>query len=244
MLFNLYEFKIFILKSIKLIMDFTILLVVLKLKLISEEDAKIIKDFLKQMESEVKILLFSQRFKCTGCREAENLVDDLLEISDKLKVEKYISEDSKEVFHKYDIIYVPTFIVVSHKNPDGIRFLGVPLGYEFTSFLEDLVNASKPIPDLPQNIIDDLLSIERNVHLKVFVTLSCPYCPIAVKFAHAFAMVNPKIRAEMIDAALYPQLALKYSVSAVPKTVINDRFEVLGAIPPNLLLDKIKEAVK
>ena len=71
-------------------------------------------------------------------------------------------------------------------------------------------------------------AIDKEVSIKVFVTLSCPHCPGAVQTAHRLAMLNPKIKAEMIEAQTFYELSDKYQVSGVPKIIINDKYELLG----------------
>lgn len=44
-------------------------------------------------------------------------------------------------------------------------------------------------------------------------------------------MANETIRATIVEASEFPDLARRYRVSAVPKTVVNDEVEILGALP-------------
>ncbi len=53
------------------------------------------------------------------------------------------------------------------------------------------------------------------------------------------AMVSPMVTAEIVQAEDHPDLARRYSVSGVPKTVINDRVEFVGAAPEGFVLEKI-----
>jgi len=45
------------------------------------------------------------------------------------------------------------------------------------------------------------------------------------------AFVSPNITAYAVEATEFPDLARKYQVSGVPKTVVNDQVEILGALP-------------
>jgi hypothetical protein len=45
------------------------------------------------------------------------------------------------------------------------------------------------------------------------------------------AFANPNITAYAVEATEFPDLARKYHVSGVPKTVVNDTVEILGALP-------------
>ena len=77
------------------------------------------------------------------------------------------------------------------------------------------------------------------MHIKVFTTLTCPHCPSAASMAHKFAVENEMITAEAIDANEFPQLAVKYMVMGVPKIVINERVEFVGALPETAFLEHV-----
>ena len=52
------------------------------------------------------------------------------------------------------------------------------------------------------------------------------------------AFANPNITAFAVEATEFPDLARRYQVSAVPKTVVNDRVEILGALPQDTFIDQ------
>ncbi|MBI3953493.1 MAG: thioredoxin family protein [Chloroflexi bacterium] len=56
------------------------------------------------------------------------------------------------------------------------------------------------------------------------------------------AMESPRVTAEVIEAAEFPDLAQAYQVMAVPRTVINDAVVFDGALPENLFLDAILQS--
>ena len=84
--------------------------------------------------------------------------------------------------------------------------------------------------------------ITEPVHFQVFVTPTCPYCPQAVRLAHKFAMESELITADMVEAVEFPQLANKYAVHGVPRTIINETVHQEGAAPEPLMLAKLLEA--
>jgi len=55
------------------------------------------------------------------------------------------------------------------------------------------------------------------------------------------AFANPNITAFAVEATEFPDLARKYHVSGVPKTIVNEEIEILGALPQD---DYIREALK
>lgn len=60
-----------------------------------------------------------------------------------------------------------------------------------------------------------------------------------MRLAHRFAMENDLIQADCIESTEFPDLAAKYRVYAVPRTVINQSAAIEGAVPENFLLDVI-----
>ena len=61
--------------------------------------------------------------------------------------------------------------------------------------------------------------------------------------AHALAMVNPQITAEVVEVQEFPNLAQRYKIMGVPKTVINEGAEFVGAVPDEAFVNAILEAL-
>ena len=97
--------------------------------------------------------------------------------------------------------------------------------------------------DLDPELVDEIKAIDKPLHLQVFVTPTCPYCPTAVLSAFKFAMLNENVTADMVEATEFQELSMKYQVQGVPKTVINDSWDVVGGVPPQTLMSKVREAL-
>jgi alkyl hydroperoxide reductase subunit AhpF len=95
----------------------------------------------------------------------------------------------------------------------------------------------------PLRLKEVLKGLKRPVHLQVFVTLTCPYCPAAVQLAHRMALESDLVRADMVESAEFPHLVQRYGVFAVPKTVVNEGFGFEGALPEPLFLEEIMRAI-
>jgi thioredoxin family protein len=52
------------------------------------------------------------------------------------------------------------------------------------------------------------------------------------------AFASPHITAIAVEATEFPDLALRYRVSAVPKTVVNEETEILGALPQDAFVEQ------
>ncbi len=125
-----------------------------------------------------------------------------------------------------------------------VRFLGQPNGYEFSTLVADIVDISRGGTSLKQATRDAVRAVNVPVHVQVFVTPNCPYCPPAARIAHQFAMENPLILAEVIEANEFHDLSEQYGVRTVPKTVINDRLQFVGSLSEAKMLEAVLEAVR
>jgi glutaredoxin-like protein len=169
------------------------------------------------------------------------LLEEVADLSDKIQLTVYNFQVDKEVAEKYKIDKIPA-TVLEGKKDYGIRYYGIPSGYEFSSLLEDIVDVSKNESGLTDDSKQMLAKIKKPLHLQVFVTPTCPYCPRAVRLAHKLAMENDNITADMVEATEFPHLSMKYNVSGVPRTVVGEDFPIEGAVPEITLVEKVIEA--
>ncbi len=56
------------------------------------------------------------------------------------------------------------------------------------------------------------------------------------------ALASPKVRADIIEASEFPSLARQYNVYAVPKIVINEATEFVGAQPEPQFVGYVAQA--
>ena len=57
-------------------------------------------------------------------------------------------------------------------------------------------------------------------------------------------MVNEHITADVVEATEFPDLAARYQVMAVPKIVVNDRIEFVGALPERQFVQQVLRALQ
>ncbi len=58
------------------------------------------------------------------------------------------------------------------------------------------------------------------------------------------AVESSQISADVIEVSEFPDIAQKYRVLGVPKTVLNEKTFLEGALPEEQLLSKVLEAAK
>jgi glutaredoxin-like protein len=192
----------------------------------------------EKLEKPVKIIMFTQEVECQFCMQTRQLINELAALNDKIKVEIYDFLKDSEKAKEYGVDKVPAIVIVSEKDY-GIRFYGIPYGYELQTLLEGVINVSKGRTDVSEETRKKLREIKKPVHIQVFVTLTCPYCPVVATIAYKFAIESDLIKADVIEASEFPQLAVKYAVMGTPKTVINEKIEFIGAFPEDLFLEHV-----
>ena len=203
-----------------------------------EQRQRLREEFERSLKDDVKVLVFTQENECPFCKQARELVEEVASVSNKIKVEVYDFVKNSDSARKYQVDKVPAIAILGKKD-HGIRFYGLPYGYEFRAFTESIINVSKGVTDLSEETKKKLKSVKNPVHIQVFVTLTCPYCPVVTELAHKFAIESDLIRADMIEVSEFPHLGHKYSVMGVPKTVINEKTEVVGAVPEELFVQQV-----
>ena len=203
-----------------------------------------LKKQLSVITKNVKMILFTQELECQFCRETKQILTELSEVSDKISLDVKNFINDKEESAKYGVDKIPATVLLDENDKDyGIKFYGIPSGYEFASLLEDLKLLGTGTTGFTPEVEEQIKNVDTDVHMQVFVTPTCPYCPQAVITAHKFAYLNEKIKSDMVEATEFPHLSNKYSVRGVPRTVINETSFVEGAAPEQMVLDKVKEAL-
>ncbi|MFP4372603.1 MAG: protein disulfide oxidoreductase [Halanaerobium sp.] len=210
-------------------------------KIDQEEKNKIKELFSKNLKDEVNLLFFYQEEDCQYCGDTEEILAEVTGLDERVNFEKHLvgSEKAEEL----GIDRAPAIIFLNNEGQDsGVHFYGIPSGYEFTSLIEDILDMSDHERiDLSEDIKKEVKALNSEVLLQVFITPTCPYCPRAVRVAHQMAMLNPKVRGEMVEAMEFEELSASYDVSGVPKTVINSGAdEQVGAVPAKTILKKIQ----
>ena len=215
------------------------------MSMIGEKDRKTVKDRLARLMKPVKAVVFTQEMECQFCSETRELMQELAVLTDKLKVEvRDFVGDAAEA-KRLGVDKIPAIALLGEGDKDyGVRFYGIPAGYEFVSLLESLEMVSKGDSGLAPATREKLKGLKKPLHLQVFVTPTCPYCPRAVVLAFRLAMESPLITASMVEATEFPHLANRYQVSGVPHTVIGESPQpMIGAYPEPAAVDLILNAV-
>jgi alkyl hydroperoxide reductase subunit AhpF len=124
----------------------------------------------ERLRDPVKLVVFSQSLASAElCAENEQLVREVAALSDKITVEVLNPAIDREQAAGYGVDRVPA-IVVEGARDYGIRFYGVPTGYEFGNLVDSIVLASTGEPALSDETKTALAGLAADVDIKVFST--------------------------------------------------------------------------
>lgn len=128
-----------------------------------------LRSALEGMTSPVKLVFFTQTFGCDTCGDTKRLLNELVSLSDKLSLEEHNLILEKEFAEAYGVRRAPGIAVVGEDDP-GIRFYGMPAGYELLSLVDAILLVSTRQSGLSAESRTLLASLARPLDLQVFVT--------------------------------------------------------------------------
>jgi glutaredoxin-like protein len=212
--------------------------------MLDEKTAEKSMEVLGELDRKVTLITFTQEIECTYCAQNVELAEDIAGLSDKISHEVHAFESSEELNKRYGVDKIPALVVTADGEDVGIRFFGIPSGYEFVSLLDAIRTVSTGNHELSDDTVSKIEKLDKPVHIQVFVTPTCPYCPKSVILAHHLAYVSKQITSDMVEAIEFPHLAQQFSVAGVPRSVINEKDFIEGAVPEKAYVQKILDAVK
>ena len=157
--------------------------------------------------------------------------DDHTELALKLRgfCEEFSSLSERIHYEVVNTDSDPGIHILSYDGlSDRIVFHGVPGGHEFNSFIVALYNTAGPGQAIDESLLASIKAIDKDVDIKVVVSLSCTMCPEAVMGSQRIASLNTRVKAQMYDIQYYPDLKDKYNIMSVPCIILNDSKVVFG----------------
>jgi glutaredoxin-like protein len=203
--------------------------------LLNDQIRNDVREMLSDLANPVSLVVFTQAEECEYCDETRQLAEEVAALSEKISVEVYDFARDGETARKYGIDKSPAIAVFGARDY-GIRLYGIPSGYEFGTLIEDIRMGASGESGLSAAPREMVAKVQDPVHIQVFSTPTCPYCPQAVLLAHRLAMESELIHADMVEAYEFPQLATRYQVMGVPRTVINETIQIEGAMPEPMMM--------
>ena len=180
--------------------------------------------------SNVRLIFFEQSIGCETCAPTRRVLEQIVEENPDIALDVLNLVLDKEKAAEYGVDRVPA-VIITAPGRDRIRYYGAPLGHELPTLLQAINMAATGETALSEQSRAQLKALSKPVALQVFFTPTCVYCPQMISLANQAAIESPLVTAVAIDATEFPDLVRHYRVNGVPKTVINDVKELLGAAP-------------
>jgi len=224
--------------------------------LLKESDRVQLQQEFARMTNSVKLVFFTQALDCEYCPLTQQVLEELVGLSNQIQLETHNFATDKDAVAQYKIARAPAVAVVRVEPPSvdgagharardyGIRYYGVPAGFEFAALIGDILDVSAGESGLSAQSKAALKEVKESAHLQVFTTPSCPHCPTAVRLAHRMAMESEWITADAIEVSEFPELADRYQIFGVPLTVANETVRVEGGMPEPMFVPQVLNGLK
>ena len=144
---------------------------------IPEAEREKVSEILKDMDQEVHVTVLTRpavKLVVPGLpqrtyQETADLVAEVAELAPKIKLDVIDVMEKPEALAEHGIKEPPA-IVLSRNGGSNLRFLGLPGGYEFSTFLQSLLIVSGVDAGLPEEFAQEVRDLTEPLHIEVFVT--------------------------------------------------------------------------
>ena len=191
----------------------------------------------------VRLALYTRADGCDTCADTQAIVEEVASLSPRLST---AAHDGSGRDAGSGVEHVPAIVVLRELDGAfvdvGVRLVGAPVGHELTSLADAILIVGGGGPGLAADSLARLATLSQPVHIQVFSTPTCVYCPRAVSLAHRLAVANPLISATAYSVIEFPDLIRRHRVTGVPKIVVDTGVELLGAQPEEAMVDAVLTA--
>jgi alkyl hydroperoxide reductase subunit AhpF len=141
--------------------------------LLKDKDRELLTTELGKLTEPVKLVYFTQEYDCPYCETIGQIITEVAGLSDKISTTVYDFIANRDMADQYRVDKTPAIVVERGGETCrdyGIRFYGIPSGYEFTSLIEAIKDASTGTTTLTAETKAALAKITQPVHIQVFST--------------------------------------------------------------------------
>ena len=134
----------------------------------ARDEAAVKKEF-ERIAGPVKLTVFASELGGDSNSQAVALIREVAALSDQLSVTVLNPHIDREQAEAYGVTESPV-VVVEGAQDYGIRFLGIPAGYEFSNLIDSIIAASSGEAALTEDTTTALGGLTEDVLIKVFST--------------------------------------------------------------------------
>ena len=174
--------------------------------LVSNEDLKKRADRIRTWNGELagEVTLRLIRTEGPQSRAIETFLKEFCELAPRIVVEETTGRDGD----------MPGMVI-----DESWAFHFVPEGMELDPFMAFLSALASGEADVPDPIRETVKDFDGRILLTLFLSTHCPNCPSVMRQVVPLPLVNPMIHLTMIDGLLFPDLAAKEGIRAVPTLI-------------------------
>ena len=136
---------------------------------LTAQDEQAVKREFEKLTGPVKLTVFASELGPETNAETVALIKEVAALSDQISVAVLNPHIERDETAAYDVSVTPAVAVEGAKDY-GIRFLGVPAGYEFSYLIDSIVAVSRGEAQLSDATKEALAGLTEDVRIKVFAT--------------------------------------------------------------------------
>src|SRR5262249_25131720 len=151
------------------------------------------------LTGDVRLLFFTLRESplfipgrgCETCKDTRLLLEEVAALTDKIKIDVFEAESDPA--RELGIDRIPAIVLNGDGVKGTVRYFGMPSGYEFSVLLGSLLDVSNGKSGLSEASLETVQSLTKDLHIQVFVTPTCSYCPQVARLAHKLAVESEHV---------------------------------------------------
>jgi len=136
---------------------------------LKDKDKEKVREIFKDIDHQVNVVMFTQEYECPHCEMTRTMLEEVTGLSDMVSLNVYDFVADKDLAERYGVDKIPATVLIGDKDY-GVRFYGVPAGYEFSVLVEEIRAIGKRDPAMSKEAITELGKIDKPVHLQVIIS--------------------------------------------------------------------------
>lgn len=125
-----------------------------------------------------------------------------------------------------------------------VRIIGLPAGYQLTSLIAAIQAVAFRGVTLEPKTRLQLRGLQEAVSIEIMSDAQDEAGALVAKTAFGLAVASEHVRTFLIMADVFPEATIRYSISYLPHTVINNRYHVSGVIDEAEMMGHIAKALR
>ncbi|HTY22626.1 MAG TPA: thioredoxin family protein [Desulfomonilaceae bacterium] len=209
--------------------------------MVDETSLKIIQFSAAQLAKPVRLIVFTKDSGCLVCQNTAELARAIKAHMGRIALETYDLVMDRDKTEQYGIQRVPA-LVVQGEDDQTVTFYGSLKNICLDILLHTIHAVSAAQVWLPGDIRQSLRRLTDKVKIRVFVRNDCLQCKAVAEIAIGLALESTRVDTSLITIEDFPELAKKYNITVLPKTIFGEGLQVEGYLSESDFLVKVFQA--